>query len=81
MAILAEDQALEVALLTPAGQQVEECQAAVRIVSLEKALPLVCPLAVVVPRCAGVLVLGHDRRSGHQFHPVLLGQDGACGKL
>src|SRR6516164_4918637 len=71
--VLAEDQAFEVALLAPTRKQVEECQAAIRIVGLEKALPFVCSLAVVVSRGAGVLVLGHDGRSGYQFYPLFLG--------
>src|SRR5215469_2217377 len=60
-------------MLAPTRKQVEECQAAIRIVGLQETLSLVRSLAVVVSRSAGVLVLRHDGRSGYQFYPLFLG--------
>src|SRR5690348_9859426 len=79
--VLAEDQAFEVALLAPTRQQVEKCQTPIRIVGLEKTLSLVCSLAVVVSRGAGILVLRHDGRSGYQFYPLFLGFTGRLDRF
>src|SRR5262245_58316928 len=79
--VLAEDQAFEVALLAPTCKQVEEGQAAIRIVGLQEALSLVRSLAVVVSGGAAVLVLRHDGRSGYQFYPLFLGFTGGLDRF